>query len=119
MSNLGNNNKLNNNELQENELDNVSGGGIASALTGWFGSGEKTAEGSTQNQMSEGASEAAQDAVETLSNTGAPITTVPAGTDTVVPPITPATVEQTVSGETKQSFSSGAGTNSRRRKRSF
>lgn len=117
MSNLENNNKLNSNELSENELDNVSGGGIMD----WFRkSDEKTAEGETQNQLAEGASETTQDGAAVLANVGSPTTTVPTGTDTVVTPVTPATVEQSLTGETQQSFSSGAGTNrGRKNRRSF
>lgn len=119
MSNLENNNKLNSNELSENELDNVSGGAWYNPLT-WGKSDEKTAEGETQNQLAEGTSETTQDGEAVLANVGSPTTTVPTGTDTVVTPVTPATVEQSLTGETKQSFSSGAGTNrGRKNRRSF
>ena len=94
------------------------GEGLVNGVKNFFTGGEKTAEGKTQNQLAEGASETTQDGAAVLANTGA--STVPAGTGTVVTPGTPSTVEQSIAGETKQSFSSGAGTNSgRKNHRSF
>lgn len=133
MSNLENNNKLNAvtpekinglTKMSDKEEAMTVGGyfgeGIINDVKNFFTGGEKTAEGKTQNQLAEGASETTQDGATVLANTGAPTTTVPTGTGAVVTPGTPTTVEQSLTGETQQSFSSGAGTNrGRKNRRSF
>lgn len=130
MSNLENNNKLNavtpekinglTKMSDKEEAMTVGGLGVKDVWNGLKSlvrPGEKTAEGETQNQLAEGASETTQDGATVLANTGAPTTAVPTGTETVVTPATPATVEQSLTGETQQSFSSGAGTNRGRKNR--